>query len=775
MSLQGAKCHSLPWDHSLSDCTYLPLLQSVTQELPSNETKKVFSDQLYFLISSQYSFGFRENMKEVIRSALSLPSPPLPCSPLTSARYLGGIVVPSMTSLPSFYSSSSRIPLYLVSRNTSCPFLSALKSSSHPSILLHSVSHHYLYSCLLYLHCLPTNLWNKTSPGSDAISISWKILYPPEAGKQQTERDKFFQSLTTLFSFLYSPPTLPLSSISLRIPDLMNCVVTLSGYRDRETKSLREGDGEVMTVADDNGERYGRRELKQAIRLSGACYSGPLLSHVATHLVCSSPAGKKYLYALSTQRSHHQQPQQQRITSLSHPIHIVNEMWILDCIRYQRRMEESDYLPHWMREGNNAEDQDQVGQEQKQEEGKGQGEAAKASHHKANLPTSAIQALLKRVQGSNKSPEEFQYGPGGEDEEEEEEQEEDSNCCQHESQVIEEEALEEEIWNEKKMDNRRHEKEAQQEETSAIEDLISPIKQPAVKTPPVFLLGGGSHAKYRALEQEARDIIIRLGGTVLSTNSSYSTCTHLILWELKRTEKFLCCCVSGKVILLSSLCPLLICCFGQWILHPEYLIQSAAEGLFLPEKPYEWSEKWIVGPNPPVVEKTIWLGACRRGRIQALKRQLPYQDLKVVLDLRQVPSGVTLGPPVETLVRIIESGGGHVLEILTGDEDTEEEKEIGENPRIDYFVRYPCCLQPPSAVDSDDHDVEASISSHLVSVVLVGYFLDRISLEKVDIREYIVTRATLRSNNRRRRTTAVGDEAASVAGEDYQSPKKQRS
>jgi hypothetical protein len=159
-----------------------------------------------------------------------------------------------------------------------------------------------------------------------------------------------------------------------------------------------------------------------------------------------------------------------------------------------------------------------------------------------------------------------------------------------------------------------------------------------------------------------------------------------------------------------------------------------------------------------------------------LKRQLPYQDLKVVLDLRQVPSGVTLGPPVETLVRIIESGGGHVLEILTGDEDTEEEKEIGENPRIDYFVRYPCCLQPPSAVDSDDHDVEASISSHLVSVVLVGYFLDRISLEKVDIREYIVTRATLRSNNRRRRrTTAAGDEVASVTGEDYQSPKKQRS
>jgi hypothetical protein len=125
-----------------------------------------------------------------------------------------------------------------------------------------------------------------------------------------------------------------------------------------------------------------------------------------------------------------------------------------------------------------------------------------------------------------------------------------------------------------------------------------------------------------------------------------------------------------------------------------------------------------------------------------------------------VPSGVTLGPPVETLVRIIESGGGHVLEIITGDEDTEEEMEISENPRIDYFVRYPCSSQQPlldhpprprNPVDNEDDEV----SSHLVSVVLVGYFLDRISQEKVDIREYIVTRATSTKSmniHRRRRT-----------------------
>ena len=185
----------------------------------------------------------------------------------------------------------------------------------------------------------------------------------------------------------------------------------------------------------------------------------------------------------------------------------------------------------------------------------------------------------------------------------------------------------------------------------------------------------------------------------------------------------------------------------------------------MPEKPFEWSEKWISGPNPAVVEKTIWLGACRRGRLLALKSQLPYQDQKVVIDLRQIPSGVTLGPPVETLVRIIECGGGEVLDILTGQEDTQEEKEIGENSQIDYFVRYPCCPQPASSDDSKD--AESSLSSHLVSVVLVGYFLDRISLEKVDIREYIVTKATGNSWRRRK--------SLSVTEEDRQIFKKQRS
>jgi hypothetical protein len=220
-------------------------------------------------------------------------------------------------------------------------------------------------------------------------------------------------------------------------------------------------------------------------------------------------------------------------------------------------MEESHYLPHWMQQGELHVEHEQ------EKEGEEKGERAsaqrKGNHNKSTLPTSAIQALLKRVQSSNKDAEEFQYGPeaGGEAEEEEQEEEiEDLSCCQHESEVIEE-ALEEEVWNERKMDHRYEkepEEDKEQQGVNAIEDLISPIKQPPVANlPPVFLLGGGSHAKYRSLEQDAREIITRLGGVVLSTNSSYATCTHLILWELKRTEKFLCCCVSGKVSQTPSL------------------------------------------------------------------------------------------------------------------------------------------------------------------------------------------------------------------------------
>jgi hypothetical protein len=276
-------------------------------------------------------------------------------------------------------------------------------------------------------------------------------------------------------------------------------------------------------------------------------------SHVVTHLICSVPVGKKYLYALSTQRSEsHEigQLPEGSLSPLSHPIHIVNELWILDCIRFQRRVEESHYLPLWLRGGSShhheaKEEAQAIEDDQAAQESPSPPTFPSSVEKKkksAVTSTKALKALLHRVQGSTSEKRSLEFRYGDEDLDDDHAAESNPNH-QQESEVIEEEAMAEEIWNEKKIDPHSHISHGNEEG----EDLVSPMKSRQPYTAPIFLLGGGSHVKYRALEQEARDMITSLGGTVLSSTSSYNECTHLILWELKRTEKFLCCCVSGKV------------------------------------------------------------------------------------------------------------------------------------------------------------------------------------------------------------------------------------
>lgn len=66
MSLQDIETKSLPWNHSLSDCTYLPLFHSTRQEIVSQK-KRIIFDKSYFLISPQFSNTFKDQMKEVVR------------------------------------------------------------------------------------------------------------------------------------------------------------------------------------------------------------------------------------------------------------------------------------------------------------------------------------------------------------------------------------------------------------------------------------------------------------------------------------------------------------------------------------------------------------------------------------------------------------------------------------------------------------------------------------------------------------------------------------
>ena len=59
---------SLPWDYSLSDCSYLPLLQSIQSSSKSKSNKKtIFNKKCRFLVSSLYSNIMKQNIIDVIR------------------------------------------------------------------------------------------------------------------------------------------------------------------------------------------------------------------------------------------------------------------------------------------------------------------------------------------------------------------------------------------------------------------------------------------------------------------------------------------------------------------------------------------------------------------------------------------------------------------------------------------------------------------------------------------------------------------------------------
>lgn len=62
---------------------------------------------------------------------------------------------------------------------------------------------------------------------------------------------------------------------------------------------------------------------------------------------------------------------------------------------------------------------------------------------------------------------------------------------------------------------------------------------------PTFLFGGGTEEQFRL----SRAMVESLGGTVVwpIENCYDQRCTHLLLWKMTRTEKYLCACAAGKV------------------------------------------------------------------------------------------------------------------------------------------------------------------------------------------------------------------------------------
>jgi hypothetical protein len=101
-------------------------------------------------------------------------------------------------------------------------------------------------------------------------------------------------------------------------------------------------------------------------------------------------------------------------------------------------------------------------------------------------------------------------------------------------------------------------------------------------------------------------------------------------------------------------------------LRPEYIAASQAAGRFLPEDGFEWGESTMPSDALAKIDKAIWVGACWRGRRNALMGMRPFEGKKIVFwldggvrgDTSATPLVVSGSPPLSTLEAIVEAGGG---------------------------------------------------------------------------------------------------------------------
>ena len=73
------------------------------------------------------------------------------------------------------------------------------------------------------------------------------------------------------------------------------------------------------------------------------------------------------------------------------------------------------------------------------------------------------------------------------------------------------------------------------------------LKSPITETPDAGVTSQGYRFQFGGGNDEemtyARSVVESLGGSVVTDDS----CTHLVLWKITRTEKYLCACAAGKV------------------------------------------------------------------------------------------------------------------------------------------------------------------------------------------------------------------------------------
>lgn len=96
-----------------------------------------------------------------------------------------------------------------------------------------------------------------------------------------------------------------------------------------------------------------------------------------------------------------------------------------------------------------------------------------------------------------------------------------------------------------------------------------------------------------AEREEMASAVCHLGGQSAYVHGFLMNATHVIVKDLRRTEKFLCACAAGR-----------------WILKPVYIEACKSNNQWLQEQSFEWNNARKVDKD----QKDLWHGAPRRWR-----------------------------------------------------------------------------------------------------------------------------------------------------------------
>ena len=131
-----------------------------------------------------------------------------------------------------------------------------------------------------------------------------------------------------------------------------------------------------------------------------------------------------------------------------------------------------------------------------------------------------------------------------------------------------------------------------------------------------------------------------LGGTVIEASNYDSACTHLVVSKIGSNEK-----------LLNSIAA------GKWVLHPEWLSESAKQNRFVEEYKFEWGNPvaTFIGLETISQDEANIAAAAHYWRLNRSRglSEGPFHGITAILHLREKNA---------SFQRLLEAGGGEVVD-----------------------------------------------------------------------------------------------------------------